>query len=111
MRWLLLSLVVLTACRQLPADHAEVRAKVMAADGRIGVTCYVEINSTPPFLTPESVEVKTGSEFRHIMTTSGVMERMYAAVRCPGYATRVSDMFSLARGQRVDLGDLIVTRE
>src|SRR5262245_45918656 len=73
-------------------DEGEVRGRVIAADGKTGATCYVELNTTPPLFTPESVEVRTGDEFRHVMTTSGVMQ-MYAAARCEGYATKIGPPF------------------
>jgi hypothetical protein len=111
MRHALLAVVLLGSCSKPPADHAKVRAKIRAADGITGVTCYVEINATPPFLSPESVEVKTGDEFRRVISTSGIMERMYAAVRCNGYADEISPAFSLRSGQHIDLGELVVTRK
>jgi hypothetical protein len=110
MRRALLALAVCVACNNLPPNHGEVRGKVRAADGIEGATCHVEINATPPFLSPESVEVKTGGEFRHVMATSGTMERMYVAVRCKGYADEISESFSLRSGQRIDVGELVVER-
>src|SRR5437879_1909077 len=67
---------------RLTTDEGEVRGRVMTTDGKSGVTCYVEINAMPPLFSPESVEVKTGGEFRRVMKTSGLMRNMYAAVRC-----------------------------
>lgn len=113
MRVVLLLALLASACASRPRTGVgEIHASVTAADGKSGVACQVEINSMPGFFSgPITVPVKTGGEFKHEMETTGSIRNMYAAIRCEGYGTRVSRTFELEPGSKIDLGNLVVSRE
>jgi hypothetical protein len=104
---------LLVGCqRQANPGTAKVTGSISAKDGKVGVLCGVEINSTaPPLLIPASVFARTGGQFEASLEVGAALDDMYAAVRCPGYRTLVSRMFTLRPGTEMDLGPLTVQRD
>ena len=108
----MLALLALACARGPRTGIGEIRASVTAADGKSDVACQVEINSTPGFFSgPITIPVKTGGEFKHEVETTGPIRNMSAAIRCEGYQTRMSRTFDLEPGSKINLGNLVVSRE
>ena len=102
---------VAVACSSAPrSGKSEIRGAVAAMDEKAGVICEVEINAqAPPLIVPIYVEATTGSDFTYVMSTTGSIRNMYAAARCEGYATALSQSFDLEPGRDVDLGTIVVS--
>jgi hypothetical protein len=81
---------------------------VLAADGRLGVPCAVEINSVrAPFLPPDVIEARTGHPFRWNCSGEPI-DGVYVAARCRGYATTVVSGLSVRCDGMLDVGDITV---
>jgi hypothetical protein len=104
-------LVALASMGCYRATESTVKGAIATQDGRIGVNCGVEVNSTfPPLMIPGTVTSRSGERFEVIIPNDSVLTDMYVAVRCEGYTTTVSRPFLLGVGEQIDVGVLTVTK-
>jgi hypothetical protein len=85
------------------------RGRIVAADGRQGVPCKVEVNSVAsPFFAPDVVEGRTGGSFAWSCKGDETIEAVYTAVRCEGYELGLASQLSVQCSRRMDVGDILV---
>ena len=98
-----------TSCSQRTAGPGGIEGRIVATDGRVGVSCMIEVNSVDsPFYAPGIVEARTGDRFAWSCSGDDTIEAVYAAVQCEGYEPSLASQLSVRCTRRLHLGDIAV---